>query len=104
MAYEYAISFDIHYDNTYTKRYDSLMAAIMATPNGAVWAETTSFVLLRSSEDIGTLADRLYYSSDLLDTKDMLLVFDHTASACIARGPFKYPALLKSHFKGCDIK
>lgn len=104
MAYEYAISFDIKYDTTYTSRYNSLMTQVRATPNGAVWAETTSFVLLRSAEDIATLADRLYYKSELLDSKDMLLVIDHAANACIARGPFKYPAVLKSHFKGCDIK
>jgi hypothetical protein len=105
MVYEYAISFEIKADSTYTKRYNSLMDQIRQTPgNAMIWAETTSFVLLRSSEKIDVLAHRLYYDSELLDSKDMLLVIDHTASACVARGPFEYPNTLKSHFKGCDIK
>ena len=58
MAYEYAISFDIKYDETYTARYNSLMEQVRATPNGAVWSETTSFVLLRSAETIDAIADR----------------------------------------------
>jgi hypothetical protein len=104
MVYEYAISFDIKADATYSARYKSLMDQIRATKDGAIWAETTSFVLLRSTEKIDALADRLYFKSELLDNKDMLLVIDHGASACVARGPFQYPATLKGHFKGCDIK
>lgn len=104
MAYEYAISFEIKADATYVTRYNSLMEQIRKTPNAAVWAETTSFVLLRSSENIEELADRLYFSSSLLVSKDMLLVIDHASSACVARGPFEFPATLKNHFKGCAIK
>lgn len=103
MAYEYAISFDIKADATYGDRYKSLMAEIRNTPDAAVWAETTSFVLLRSSEKIGDLAHRLYFNSKLLESKDMLLVIDHNSSVCVARGPFEYPATLSGHFKGCSI-
>jgi hypothetical protein len=104
MPHEYALSFELKTDSTYTQRYNSLMHEIRQTPNAAVWAETTSFVLLRSTEDIATLADRLYFKSLLIASKDMLLVIDHATSACIARGPFEYPATLVGHFKGCDIK
>jgi hypothetical protein len=104
MVYEYAISFDIKADSTYSDRYTSLMDQIRKTPDGSVWAETTSFVLLRSSENIETLADRLYFQTKISTSKDMLVVFDHVASACIARGPFEYPTTLKAHFKACDLK
>ncbi len=105
MAYEYAISFEIKSDSTYSDRYQSLMEQISKTPgNPAPWAETTSFVLVRSDEKIDDLAHRLYYSSKLISTKDKLLVVDHVSNVAVARGPIEYPNTLKAHFKACTIK
>lgn len=101
--YEYAVSFELRKDSSYNERYQSLMDELGKGTEG-LWAETTSFILVRSSEDIATFADRLYFSSKLIDTKDILLVFDHNCSAAIARGPISYPATLESHFRGFDKK
>ena len=101
--FRYAVSFEIKSDSTYDERYQSLMDEIEAAGED-LWAETTSFILVGSNEDIAAFADRLYYGSKILDTKDMLLVIDHAASAAIGRGPIKYPHTLGSHFKGFDKK
>ena len=103
--YEYAISFELKSDSSYSERYESLMDEIRKTPGTpAVWAETTSFVLLRSSEKIDDLEHRLYYKTKLSSAKDKLLVIDHCSGVAVARGPFEYPHTLKGHFKSCDIK
>jgi hypothetical protein len=105
MAYEYAISFDLKADSTYSERYKSLMAEIAKTPGSAgVWTETTAFILLRSDEKIEDLEHRLYYGSELSSAKDMLLVIDHASNVAVGRGPFKYPATLKAHFKSFAMK
>jgi hypothetical protein len=104
MAYEYVISFELKKDSTYNARYESLVAQIDKTSPGNAWDETTSFALVSSNELIEALADRLYYKSEILDAKDILLVIDHQRNVAIGRGPIKYPALLKSHFKTCVLK
>jgi hypothetical protein len=104
MAYEYGISFELKKDSTYQDRYQSLVDQFYDTESEVPWDETTSFVLLRSKENIDELADRLYFSTELDASKDILLVFDHRASVAIARGPIKWKALLEGHFDRCVIK
>ncbi|WP_293700971.1 MULTISPECIES: hypothetical protein [unclassified Sphingopyxis] len=105
MAYEYAVSFEIKSDTTYSERYQSFMDEIRNTPGEPyLWSETTSFVLLTSNEKIDDLEHRLYYNSKLNSAKDKLLVIDHHSGVAVARGPFEYPATLKSHFKSCVVK
>ena len=105
MAYEYAISFDIKADATYSDRYTSLMNEIRKTPGDpSIWSETTSFVLLESDEKIDALESRLYTKSKFDSTRDKIVVVDHLNSVAVARGPIQYPATLKSHFKSCVIK
>ncbi len=101
--YEYAISFTIKSDSSYSHRYDSLMEQIRATPDGKVWTETTSFALVSSSEAATAFANRLYFQSDILSDKDILIVFDHHNGICIARGPIEFPATLRSHFSQISI-
>ena len=105
MAYEYAVSFDIKADSTYSERYTSLMDQLRKTPGSpGLWSETTSVVLLRSDETIEELEHRLYYSSQLSSAKDKLLVIDTHSGVAVARGPIAYPATLAAHFKSCAIK
>lgn len=101
--YSYTVSFSIKADQTYSDRYDSLMKQLRSEPGIQFWDETTSFVLVQSPETIDVFANRLYFRSLLVASIDTLLVIDHSSSACIARGPIKYPFTLNSHFKACDI-
>jgi len=94
----YAVSFEIHSDSTYTERYRSLINQIFKAPGTNIWTETTSFALVETTESLSQFADRLYFSSEILDNKDKLLVIDHRASHALARGPFEYPATLRGHF------
>lgn len=103
MAYEYAVSFEIKYDDTYSARYSSLMEQLREGAQG-FWAETTSMVLVRSNEKIEDFERRLYLQSKLLASKDKLLVIDHASNVAVARGPFEYPATLAGHFKAFSMK
>lgn len=102
--YQYAVSFSIKSDATYGERYNSLMEQIEKGSIDTSWDETTSFVLVANTEKIEAFANRLYVHSSIDATKDILLVIDHINSVAVARGPVKYPNLLKSHFKQCLIK
>lgn len=95
----YAVSFELASNSTYGERYRSLMEQLRATPNGFMWPETTSFVLIESTETLSEIADRLYYRTQVSAATDILLVFDPAASTAIARGPIKYPALLRGKFR-----
>lgn len=100
----YAVSYDIHYDSTYSARYNSLVAEIGKTPGKSVWDETTSFALVETSESLSTFADRLYFRTQFSAATDKLLVIDYATSTAIGRGPFKYPNTLKAHFRSCTLK
>lgn len=105
MAYEYAISFELKADSTYSERYQSLMDEIRKTPGDpGLWTETTSFALIRSNEKIDDLDHRLYVKTSFDHTRDRILIIDHANNVAIARGKIEYPATLKSHFKSCVIK
>ena len=79
----YAISFNLHYDSTYSDRYDSLMKAIRSS--ATVWEETTSFALVESSKSL-TIFEIDLYLSKFDATKDILVVIDVTNCAAEARG------------------
>jgi hypothetical protein len=102
--HHYAVSFVIKNDTTYGERYNSLMEQIEKGSIETTWDETTSFVLVTNNEKIEAFADRLYIQSQINATKDILLVIDHDNNVAVARGPIKYPNLLKSHFKQCLVK
>lgn len=89
--YVYIVSFELKNDITYDSRYRSLMRELRA---GTCWEETTSFALVETPEAIDAFFDRLYYKSEIIDSKDLLLVIDTTSQAARVRGPVKYPATL----------
>lgn len=95
----YVVSFDLKADHSYGSRYQSLMAQIRKNPSDLVWAETTSFALVQTSESLEAFADRLYYQTEVSAVTDILLVIDHSLNAAIGRGPIAYPATLASHFR-----
>ncbi|WP_123906213.1 hypothetical protein [Sphingorhabdus sp. YGSMI21] len=102
--YRYAVSFEIRADATYAARYNSLMEQLKIDTGIYPWDETTSFVLVSSTETIEQFADRIYFKSKISSATDIVLVVDHASNIAIARGPVKYPALLSAHFSSCSVK
>lgn len=98
----YAVSYDIHYDDTYSSRYESLVNEINKSPSKSVWGETTSFALVETTESLAVFALRLYLS-EFSPSKDKLLVVDHSTSSAVGYGTFAYPNTLKGHFKHCTL-
>ncbi len=84
--YTYIISFEIASDSTYSQRYNSLMVEIKKTLH---WTSTTSFASVRSTESLNDISHRMYYNSDLIDSKDKLLVIDSQTNSATYRGPSK---------------
>lgn len=80
----FLVSFDLKYNDSYSKRYDSFMEQVKA--GGKWWADTTSFVAVETDEDIDTFCDRIYYSSDFNGTTDLYLVLDANAISGRVRG------------------
>lgn len=54
------------------------------------------FALVQTTESLDDFEHRLYFSSDLLDTKDKLLVIDVTDRVGTLRGKILMPNVLKS--------
>ena len=100
----YGVSFELASDSTYRDRYQSLMRQIDISKANPAWDETTSFALVQTSESLDAFATRLYINTLVSSATDILLVFDPATSSAIARGPIKYPNLLKSHFRYCVLK
>lgn len=95
----YGVSFDLKSDATRASRYNSLVAQIRKAPSKNVWDETTSFALVETTETLSQFADRLYYYTEVSSVTDILLVFNPWDGSSIARGPVKYPATLRGHFR-----
>jgi hypothetical protein len=92
----FAISFRIHEDSTYEERYESLIEQIKKEAIDATWEETTSFFIIESNETASkSLCDRLYNRSDILESKDILLVINLSAKGYAQRGA-QYPNTLDS--------
>ncbi len=90
----FTVSFRIHEDSTYQKRYDSFVEQLkVSRPD--YWEETTSFAIVRTAESIDDFCHRLYYKSEIYDSKDMFLVMDVDSKSARARGPIKYPHTLQ---------
>lgn len=52
----YWLTFRIHADGTYQRRYDALRSAVSDNCTSPWWVEPTSFMLFESEADIDTLA------------------------------------------------
>jgi hypothetical protein len=92
----FAISFRIHEDSTYEDRYESLVKEIEKEATGSTWGETTSFYIIESAQTTSkSLCDDLYNHSQILESKDILLVVNLSAKGYTQRGA-KYPNTLKS--------
>ena len=89
----FAISFRIHEDSTYDARYESLIEEIKDEARDGTWDETTSFFIIESRKSSKTLCDDLYMHSQIIDTKDVLLVINLSAKAYAQRGA-QYPNTL----------
>ena len=81
----FLVSFDLKYDATYSKRYDSFMEQVKK--GGKWWADTTSFVAVHTDETIDEFCSRIYLSSDILESKDLFLVLDAEVKSGRVRGP-----------------
>ena len=99
--FTYAVSFTIHSDSDHSRRYTSLMSEIRKS--GKVWAETTSFCLVETIEQIADFERRLYLT-DFLPSRDRLLVLNVQDDVAIARGDIQYPSLLRSLVPRVQVK
>ena len=97
----FAVSFSISYDQSYATRYDSFMTEIRRY--GRVWAETTSFCLVETQENIQDFERRLYLSA-FAPSSDKMLVLDVRFNSAIARGHIADPTLLSGLLPLCEIK
>ena len=100
--YVYAVNFALKPDDSHSERLERLMAELQRTPNGMIWAETPSFALVQSDERLQELADRIWLRA--MAATDTILVFDHHSNMAVARGPIADKALLKAHFRSCEIR
>jgi hypothetical protein len=100
----YALSFELKSNDTRPSRYKSLMEQVRRAPSKSVWEETTSFVLVETTESLSTFADRLYYQTEVSSVTDILLAFDPWTGESLVRGPVKYPATLAGHFRKHQAK
>jgi hypothetical protein len=91
----FVISFRIKEDATYEERYESLVEEIKKEAVGPTWEETTSFFIIESSKSSKSLCDNLYSNSQILESKDILLVINLSAKAYAQVGA-PYPNTLNS--------
>lgn len=91
----FAVTFRIHDDSDYRRRYDSFTDEVR---NGATthWEETTSFMLVETTESIDSFCSRIYVKSSFDSSKDIYVVMDTQVKSARARGPIKYPFTLHS--------
>jgi hypothetical protein len=83
----YAVSFDLEYDSTYQDRYTSFMEQVKK--GGEWWADTTPFVVVRTSETIDNFCSRIWSMSSFNGAKDLYLVVDTEKMSARIRGKLK---------------
>jgi hypothetical protein len=66
----YWISFRLHDDQSYQKRYDALYAAVQGI-SSKWWLDSTSFIVAESSASIDTLAGTI---ETVVGSKDLVLI------------------------------
>ena len=94
----FVVAFRLKSDASYEERWTSVDSAIRRQSEDSVWSEMTSMYVLRSSLSADELASRIYLGSDLLPSRDKLIVIDTASSSYAVRGKIDYPATLKSLF------
>ena len=97
----YAVSFHLKKDSTYNDRYHSLMEEIEKST--VIWAETTSFCLVRSSKTLATFTSSLFLT-DFNPLKDKLLVMEVGGVDASARGDIERRADLRSLLPSVTIR
>ena len=92
----HAVTFRIHYDDTYDQRYDTTIAAITGAAEGVKswWGEPTSFYLVRSSKSPVELADHVIANSKFSASKDLILVVNTSG---------KQGHALRGHYEDKDV-
>lgn len=79
----FIVSFELKYNDTYNKRYESFMEQIK---KGLWWAENTSVVIVRTDETIDDFCNRIYLHSDFNASTDRFLVLDADVKSGRAKG------------------
>lgn len=81
----YAVTFRIHNDVGYDRRYDSFTEQVR---KGATywWAGTTSFYAIQNSETLKAFSDRIYFDSSFDPSKDVFVVVDIETGKGRSRG------------------
>ncbi|MES3000646.1 MAG: hypothetical protein V4787_08135 [Pseudomonadota bacterium] len=91
----FVVSFRIERDGTYQERYESLHQMVKAISTGYVWDETTSLYIFPAAGDAASVANTLYFQTQLLAPKDTIVVIDPIRSTYAGYG-LKYEALLSA--------
>ena len=72
----FIVLFNLHYDASYSKRYDALNDAIKNIAMGDVWKETTSSCVFQANTTAVSLDVRLCAVAGLDSKKDKIVVID----------------------------
>lgn len=81
----FSISFRIHHDTTYDRRYDSVVETIKANVD-KYWDETTSFFFASAETTSKELAESIFVQSDIDSAKDLVVVINHSLKGAAYAG------------------
>lgn len=93
----FIVTFRIKNDDTYQKRYDSLVDKAKELAESSPWQETTSFIAFKSKspfETAASICSSLYTGSDFSEAKDIMVVIDLDAKKKATKGKIEYPYTL----------
>lgn len=83
----FVISFCIGDTPKYSEVWSSLDKVVRAEATGkVVFDETTSFYVIKSERTSADLLDAIYFGSDLLDSRDSLVVINLSLKSHASRG------------------
>lgn len=83
----YCVSFVIESNSTYQKRYDSFVSE--CKKDSEYWTDTTSFIVVKTSDSIDKFCQRIYLNSDFNAYMDLFLVIDPNSSDGRVKGTVK---------------
>jgi hypothetical protein len=91
----FVITFRIKSDDTYQDRYDSFTKKINELAD-KLWDETSSFYAVKAKGSAQSICDSLYFETDFVESRDLMLVVDLDKNEKAFRGPNEYPNTLEA--------
>lgn len=90
----FVITFRIKSDDTYQDRYNSFTEKVSEIADDR-WDETSSFYAIQAKGTAQSICDLLYFETDFIETRDMMLIIDLDKNEKAFRGPNDYPRTLE---------